>query len=55
VAQDERVQSSVMNNVPDFEIARDCHWYRDPVRRALKRWQYAEMASYKPWASGEEE
>jgi hypothetical protein len=54
VAQDERVLIFVMNNVPDFEIARDYHWYRIPVRSAVMRWRYAHLAFYQTRASGDE-
>jgi hypothetical protein len=54
VAQDERVLTFVMNNVPDFEIAQDYHWYCIPVRSASKRWQRAYLAFFQTKVSGEE-
>jgi hypothetical protein len=54
VAQDECGLILSMNSLPDFEIARDCHWYRIPVRSALKRWQYVHLTFYQTRACGEE-
>ena len=46
---------AIMNNPRDFDIARDQHWYRIPVRRAPKRGVDAPiLAFYQTKAFGEE-
>jgi len=44
--EDKKVLVAVINNLKDFKIAREEHWYRIPVKTAPKRWKADFIAFY---------
>ncbi|MDP2960787.1 MAG: hypothetical protein Q8N71_05120, partial [candidate division Zixibacteria bacterium] len=44
--EDKKVLVAILNNRRDFEIARDEHWYRIPVKTAPRRWKADYLAFY---------
>src|SRR5436190_622672 len=55
---DDQVLVTILNNLRDFEIARDRHWYRIPVTSADKwvgsRWPPRWLAFYQTRIFGDE-
>lgn len=43
---DKKVLIAIINNIKDFERARDEHWYRIPVQTAPRRWESDYLAFY---------
>ena len=52
--EDKKVLVTIINNLKDFKIAQEKHWYRIPVKSAPKKWKADYLAFYQTKVFGKD-